>query len=176
MVEKAKQYKLVQASLSISDRASAMRMIIERITIINDISFQTNLLALNAAVEAARAGEYGKGFAVVAAEVKKLAEKSNNAAREIEQVSKKGIEVSAMAGKELSETLPKTKETAGLMQEVAASSKEQQSGVEQINQSIQQMSGMSQQYAATSEELAASAEEMTAQAQQLSELIAGFQL
>jgi methyl-accepting chemotaxis protein len=153
---------------------AAMKQIADKITIIEEIARQTNLLALNAAIEAARAGEHGKGFAVVAAEVRKLAERSQNAAGEINELSTSSVEVAEKAGKLLEVIVPNIQKTAELVQEISAASKEQDVGADQINRSIQQLDSVIQQNASASEEMAATAEELSSQSDQLAEMIAFF--
>lgn len=154
----------------------SMKEIAEKITIINDIAFQTNLLALNAAVEAARAGSQGKGFAVVAAEVRRLAERSREAANEIIEVTQKGAGISEKAREIMNQNLPEIKRTSQLIKEISASSMQQKSGSMQVNESVQQLNNITQQNAASAEELASSAEELTAKSKTLTDLISFFKL
>jgi len=154
----------------------SMKDIADKISIINEIAFQTNILALNAAVEAARAGEHGKGFAVVAAEVRKLAERSGVAAKEIDEVSKRGVKIAEDAGKKLSEIVPEIERTARLVQEISAASIEQSSGANQVNTAIQQLNQVTQQNAAAAEEMATSSEELASQAEQLKDIIGFFKV
>jgi methyl-accepting chemotaxis protein len=153
---------------------SAMKQIADKIMIIEEIARQTNLLALNAAIEAARAGEHGKGFAVVAAEVRKLAERSQNAAAEINDLSTNSVEVAEQAGQLLEVIVPNIQKTAELVQEISAASKEQDAGAEQINKSIQQLDSVIQQNASASEEMASTAEELSSQSEQLADMISFF--
>jgi methyl-accepting chemotaxis protein len=165
-----------QGNEATQQSVQSMRDIAEKISIINDIAFQTNILALNAAVEAARAGEYGKGFAVVAEEVRKLAERSAEAANEIDEKSKSGVEISEKAGQQLEEIVPEIEKTSRLVQEITAASNEMNSGAEQVNNALQQLNQVTQQNASSSEELATSAEELSSQAEQLQKLVEFFKV
>jgi methyl-accepting chemotaxis protein len=163
-----KSAKDAQASgKCVLEAVSAMKEIASKISIIEEIARQTNLLALNAAIEAARAGEHGKGFAVVAAEVRKLAERSQKAAGEINQLSGTTVKVSEKAGEMLEKLVPDIQKTAELVQEITAASKEQDTGSEQINKALQQLEKVIQQNASAAEEMASTTEELTAQSDQL---------
>ncbi|PLY03331.1 MAG: chemotaxis protein [Desulfuromonas sp.] len=161
---------------AVSETVSAMQMIAEKITIIEEIARQTNLLALNAAIEAARAGEQGKGFAVVAAEVRKLAERSQLAAGEINELSVSSVTVAEEAGTMLAALVPNIQRTAELVQEISAASREQDAGADQIAKAIQQLDAVIQQNASASEEMASTAEELNSQADQLQHTIAFFKV
>ena len=153
-----------------------MKEIAGKISIIEEIARQTNLLALNAAIEAARAGEHGKGFAVVASEVRKLAERSQTAAGEINRLSATSVEVAENAGTMLNTLVPDIAKTADLVQEITAASNEQNTGAEQINKAIQQLDQVIQQNAASAEELASTASNLTNQAEQLQQSISFFRI
>jgi methyl-accepting chemotaxis protein len=140
---------------------------LNKISIIEEIARQTNMLALNAAIEAARAGEHGKGFAVVAAEVRKLAERSQKAAGEINQLSASSVKVAEKAGEMLEKLVPDIQKTAELVKEISAASNEQNTGAEQINTALQQLEKIIQQNASASEEMASTSEELSGQAEQL---------
>jgi methyl-accepting chemotaxis protein len=154
----------------------AMKDIAAKINIIEEIARQTNLLALNAAIEAARAGEHGRGFAVVAAEVRKLAERSQKAAGEINELSSGSVAIAELAGQRLAALVPNIQRTAELVQEITAASREQDAGAGQIGRSIQQLDGVIQQNASASEELAATTEELSAQADSLQKMVAFFRI
>ena len=161
---------------AVTSAVIAMKEIASKISIIEEIARQTNLLALNAAIEAARAGDAGKGFAVVAAEVRKLAERSQNAAGEISGLSASSVDVAEKAGQMLNQLVPDIQKTAELVQEISAASNEQNAGVEQINAAIQQLDQVVQQNASATEEMASTAEELSSQAQQLQDTIAFFKV
>jgi len=155
---------------------AAMKEIAQKISIIEEIARQTDLLALNAAIEAARAGEHGKGFAVVAAEVRKLAERSQQAAAEINTLSSSSTAVTESTGALLNRLVPDIQKTAELVQEISAASTEQNTGAAQVNKALQQLDQVVQQNASASEELASTAEQLSSQAEQLQSVISFFQV
>jgi methyl-accepting chemotaxis protein len=161
---------------AVEQAVGAMKQIADKIGIIEEIARQTNLLALNAAIEAARAGEHGKGFAVVAAEVRKLAERSQEAAGEITELSGSSVVVAEKAGQMLDKLVPDIQKTAELVQEIAAASNEQNSGAEQINKAIQQFDQVTQQNSTASEEMSSTSEELSSQAQHLQGMISYFDI
>ena len=164
----------LESGKAVSSTVSAMKDIAGKISIIEEIARQTNLLALNAAIEAARAGEHGKGFAVVASEVRKLAERSQVAARDISKLSSSSVEVAERAGVMLAKLVPDIQKTAELVQEITASSREQASGSGQINSAIQQLNQVIQENSGATEEMASTAEELSSQAERLQVSIAFF--
>lgn len=161
---------------SSKDSLEAIETIAEKISVINDIAYQTNILALNASVEAARAGEHGRGFSVVASEVRKLAEKSRQAADEISKLSLSSVKITKKTRELLVEMLPQMGKAIQLIREISAASAEQNSAGEQINTTIQQLNQITQSNAASSEEMATSSEELDSQAQQLYDVIQFFKI
>ncbi len=161
---------------AVSEAVTAMKEIADKISIIEEIARQTNLLALNAAIEAARAGENGKGFAVVAAEVRKLAERSQTAAGEINGLTASSVKVVGKAGHLLKTLVPDMRKTAELVQEINASSKEQNLGAEEINRAIQQLETVIQKNVGASEEISTTSVELVSRAEHLQETIAFFKV
>ena len=162
---------------------TSSRKIVDIISVIDGIAFQTNILALNAAVEAARAGEQGRGFAVVAGEVRSLAQRSSEAAREIkglidDSVSKvaSGTELVGRAGATMNDIVESIQRVTLLMRDISASSSEQAEGLAQINQAVAQMDGVTQQNAALVEEASAAAASLQDQAQELARQVGKFKL
>jgi methyl-accepting chemotaxis protein len=161
---------------AVQETVNAMKSIAEKIGIIEEIARQTNMLALNAAIEAARAGEHGKGFAVVAAEVRKLAERSQGAAKEISSLSVSSVEISKKAGKLLEEIVPGIQKTASLVQEINAASAEQSEGIAQVTKAVQELEHVIQQSSASTEQVAATTGQLAGQAEQLLTTAAFFKL
>lgn len=155
---------------------NAMQLISEKINIIDEIAMQTNLLALNAAVEAARAGEEGKGFAVVAGEVRKLAERSKTAAKDILELAGNGNVVAEEAMQKLQSTLPLIEKNANLINEITTSSSEQNIGASQINSAIQNINVTTQSNAAISEEMSSTSNQLADQAAELIRKLGFFKI
>lgn len=153
------------------------------ISVINGISFQTNILALNAAVEAARAGEQGRGFAVVAGEVRSLAQRSAQAAKEIEGLIKEsvqrvmnGSEMANKAGTTMEQIVSSVTNVSGIMSEISTASEEQSRGIDQIGKAVTELDSTTQQNAALVQESSAAAASLEQQAEQLAHLVSVFKL
>jgi methyl-accepting chemotaxis protein len=172
--------RVVETMKGIQDSS---RRIAEIIGVIDGIAFQTNILALNAAVEAARAGEQGRGFAVVAGEVRSLAQRSAEAAREIKSLIGASVErvgegsqLVEQAGSTMQEVVASIRRVTDIVGEITSASGEQAAGVTQVGQAVSQMDQVTQQNAALVEESAAAAESLKLQAQQLVAAVAAFKL
>jgi methyl-accepting chemotaxis protein len=165
---------IAEVNQSAQKSLEAIRLIAEKIRVINDIAEKTDILAINAAIEAARAGEHGKGFAVVAAEVRKLAEVSQKAAIDINTLSTSSLKMTEEAGAQMVKILPDIQRTARLVQEIAAASREQSAGAEQIAKAVDQFSQVTQQNSASAEEMSSGSEELSSQAEMLREIVSQF--
>ena len=149
----------------------AMSNIAEKISIINDIAFQTNILALNAAVEAARAGDHGSGFAIVSNDVRKLAEKSSLAAKEIGAVSAKGLEAAAKTHNLFIKVLPDIEESTSLISGIADASRQQSQTSQEINSSVQSFSYTTQQLSGIAQEISSGSDLLLQQAEKLADIV-----
>ena len=163
--------------------AQASSKVADIVGVIDGIAFQTNILALNAAVEAARAGEQGRGFAVVAGEVRSLAQRSSQAAREIKQliaVSTEKVDAGSRlvesAGQSMANIVTQVSRASDLIDEIGSSSSEQSKGISQVADAVNQLDQVTQQNASLVEESAAAAESLKYQAAKLSEIVAVFSL
>ena len=159
---------------AVEETVAAMRQIAAKIQVVEDIAYQTNLLALNAAIEAARAGTQGKGFAVVAGEVRKLAERSQEAAHQIGELAGNSVAVAENAGRLLSEIVPSIRRTSDLVREIAGASQEQTSAIHQISTGVRQLEEVVQQNVSSSVELASTAASLATQSSSLEQLVGFF--
>lgn len=166
--------KAEEGGKAVVDTIKAMEEITKKIHVIEEIASQTNLLAVNASIEAARAGEHGLGFSVVATEVRKLAEGSKTAAKDIVELATSNLVIAKNAGKLIEEIIPDIMKTADLVQEISSASDEQKTGMEQINSSMSQLSEITQTNSQSAENLSNASETLKQQSAELKTTISYF--
>ncbi|MFW5695314.1 MAG: methyl-accepting chemotaxis protein [Alkalispirochaeta sp.] len=175
-ISRAMAQEAQQTSEVVQRAVTAMREISEKVSIIDEIARRTNMLSLNAAIEAARAGDAGKGFAVVATEVRKLADRSRDAAAEIISLTQHTETAVEESGTRLQKMLPEVEHTVELVNEITATSREQSAGADEINNTMQQLDEVVQSNASAAEELASTAEELQGQARNLEDTMSFFRV
>lgn len=161
---------------AVNEAVASMKIIAEKITLIEELARSTNLLSLNASIEAARAGEAGRGFSVVASEVGKLAEASRKAAADISELSDASMRKADIAGQMISDIVPDIQKTAELVAEISAASSEQNTAARQVNLVMGQLDQVIQANAASAEEATSMSEELSSQAEALLSLIDYFNI
>lgn len=172
-----------QAVATMREISAESHKMVEIIAVIEGIAFQTNILALNAAVEAARAGDEGRGFAVVAGEVRSLAQRSGNAAKEIRELISRAVErvgtgagLVERTGGTIQEARGAIAQVTQIVQEIASAAAEQSTGIEHVNMAVTQIDGITQQNAALVEQAAAAAHSLTERAKRLQSVMGMFQV
>lgn len=168
--------KSIKGMKAINQTLEAMRGIVKRIAIIEEITTQTNLLSVNASIESAKAGEHGIGFSVVAIEIKKLAQNSKKAAEEIREIASNSLLIAENAVRLFETIVPDVQHTADLVLEISIASKQQTSSLNQISVAVQQLNEITHQNAAASEELSSTGELLKKQSNDLKTTVSYFKI